>query len=229
MEQTNAICYIVGAMPVEPELAAQPGLNDLIIAADGGYATLRALGVTPHLVVGDFDSLGSVPDHPAVHRLPCEKDDTDIGYALKVALERGFTRFILLGGMGGRMDHTIANLQLLHYLSLHGAVGILAGSGQAATVITNGSFPFPETMSGYCSVFAWGGPARGVTLEGLKYSLSGAQLDAHFPLGVSNEFLGVPARVCVEDGSLLLTWQTGTQPAALLPVLLSQFMTERNH
>ena len=228
MDHINGICYIVGAMPLETELVPQPTQGDLVIAADGGYATLSKFGVAPHLVVGDFDSLGSIPNHPHVHQLPCEKDDTDIGYALKVALERGYTRFVLLGGVGGRMDHTIANLQLLGYLSQHGAVGILIGNGQAATVITNSSFAFPETMSGYCSVFCQSGTARGVTLEGLKYSLSGAELTSGFPLGVSNEFIGTPALVRVEDGSLLLMWQTQEHPLQLLNVLLKQFIADGN-
>lgn len=219
MNNRNGICYIVGAMPLEPGLVPQPKEGDLLIAADGGYASLTRLGVTPHLVVGDFDSLGSVPDHPDVHQLPCEKDDTDIGYALKVGLERGYTRFVLLGGMGGRLDHTIANLQLLGYLSQRGAVGILAGNGQAATAITNGSFAFPKTMSGYCSVFCQSGTAQGITLEGLKYSLTDAQLTGSFPLGVSNEFLGLPAKVTVQEGTLLLIWETQGQLLQLLDVL----------
>ena len=216
MNKANGICYIVGAMPLEPELVPQLQEDDFLIAADGGYASLSASGVVPHLVVGDFDSLGGVPEHPNVHRLPCVKDDTDIGYAIKLGLEQGYTRFLLLGGVGGRLDHTIANLQLLDYLSCHGALGILAGGGYAATAITNRSFSFPASCSGYCSVFCQGGTARGVTLEGLKYSLTDGELAGNFPLGVSNEFTGIPARVSVQDGTLLLVWESHTAPLHLL-------------
>ena len=219
MKHATGICYIVGAMPLEDDLVPNPQGGDLLIAADGGYANLTKRGIVPHLVVGDFDSLGQVPAHPNVHQLPCEKDDTDIGYAIKVGLERGYTRFVLLGGIGGRLDHTIANLQLLGYLSQRGAIGILAGNGQAATAITNGSFHFPETMSGYCSVFCQSGKAQGITLEGLKYSLCDAELTGSFPLGVSNEFLGIPARVRVEKGTLLLVWESQGQLLQLLDVL----------
>lgn len=215
MKQQKGICYIVGAMPLEEELVPRLQEGDKLIAADGGYAALTRLGLTPHLVVGDFDSLGSLPNHPNVHKLPCVKDDTDIGYAIKVGLNEGYTRFILLGGIGGRLDHTIANLQLLEYLSSHGALGILAGGGYAATT-TNTSFVFPAECSGYCSVFCQSGAARGVTLEGLKYSLTDGELSANFPLGVSNEFLGVPARISVREGTLLLVWENHTSPAALL-------------
>ena len=220
MAQINGICYIVGAMPLEPELVPQPKSGDFVIAADGGYASLYKRGIAANLVVGDFDSLGSVPNHPDVLRLPKIKDETDMGYALNRALEKGYTRFVLLGGMGGRLEHTIANLQLLAHLNRQGAVGILAGNGQAATVITGGSFDFPETMSGFCSVFCQSGVARGVTLEGLKYPLEDEKLTGDFPLGVSNEFLGVPARVTVKDGTLLLIWENHGHLLDLLPVLL---------
>lgn len=220
MAQVNGICYIVGAMPLEPELVPQPKSGDFVIAADGGYASLYKRGIAANLVVGDFDSLGSVPNHPDVLRLPKIKDETDMGYALNRALEKGYTRFVLLGGMGGRLEHTIANLQLLAHLNRQGAVGILAGNGQAATVITGGSFDFPETMSGFCSVFCQSGVARGVTLEGLKYPLEDEELTGDFPLGVSNEFLGVPARVTVKDGTLLLIWENHGHLLDLLPVLL---------
>lgn len=204
----NAVCYIVGAMPLEPQLVPRPKAGDLVIAADGGYAGLTQWGVMPDLVVGDFDSLGRVPEHPAVCQLPCEKDDTDTGHAIQLALERGYTRFVLLGCLGGRLDHTVANLQLLNDLAHRGASGLLVGNGQAAAAVTNGSICFPAEFRGFCSVFCLEGTAEGVTLEGLKYSMTDGQLTERFPLGVSNEFLGVPAQVSVTKGTLLLIWET---------------------
>ena len=206
MVQERQICYIVGAMPLDAGGVPQPQQGDLGIAADGGYASLTRLGITSHLAVGDFDSLGWTPDHPALIQLPCEKDDTDMGYALKLGLERGYRRFLLLGGVGGRLDHTVANLQLLGFLSKQGAMGVLYGGGQASAVLTNGTLSFPAGLSGYCSVFCRGGTAQGVTIRGLKYSLNNAALSEDFPLGVSNEFTGVPASVSVADGSLLIVW-----------------------
>ena len=213
------VCCIVGAMPLEEELL--PGLQPggLLIAADGGYAALAERGGIPDLVVGDFDSLGEAPRHPRVLRLPAIKDETDMGYAVGQGLERGYTRFLLLGGMGGRLEHTVANLQLLSGLSRRGALGILAGGGQAAAVISGGSFCFPETMRGFCSVFCQSGTARGVTLEGLKYPLEGETLTGCFPLGVSNEFLGRPARVRVEEGALLVIWEDQVRLPALRDLL----------
>lgn len=225
MAHEKRICYIVGAMPLDEGFSFQPQKQDLIIAADGGYASLCTLGIQPHLVVGDFDSLDEIPDHPDVLRLPRIKDETDMGYAINHALKLGYTRFLMLGGMGGRLEHTIANLQLLAGLSQQGALGLLYGNGQAATVITNGSFTFPETMSGYCSVFCQSGTAEGVTIEGMKYPLYEEELTGDFPLGVSNEFLGVPATVSVEKGTLLLIWACESQENQLQNVLFSNYIT----
>ena len=225
MAQEKGICYIVGAMPLDEGFSFQPQQQDLVIAADGGYGSLCALGVRPDVVVGDFDSLNEIPDHPHILRLPRIKDETDMGYAINHALDLGYTRFLLLGGMGGRLEHTIANLQLLAGLNRRGALGILYGNGQAAAVITNGRFTFPADLSGYCSVFCQSGAAQGVTIEGMKYPLFEDELTGDFPLGVSNEFLGVPATVSVEQGTLLLIWACENRENQLQTVLLSNDIT----
>ncbi len=219
MSQQPALCYVAGAMPLSSDLLPQPRPGDLVIAADRGYATLMEGGVVPDLVVGDFDSLGHRPDHPNLIALPAEKDDTDMVYALRRGLALGYRRFVLLGGLGGRLDHTMANLQTLNWLTTQGAAGILAGDGTVATVLRNGMLRFSPDHTGMFSVFAFG-EAHGVTLEGLKYPLQDASLADTFPLGVSNEFLGVPATVTVRDGALLLLWkESGEALRARLPEL----------
>ena len=221
MTNDASLCYVVGAMPLDPGFILTPVPGDLVIAADKGYETLSRLGVHPGLVVGDFDSLGSVPDHPQVLRLPRVKDETDTGFALRQGLKRGYRRFVLLGCLGGRLDHTVANLQLLSWLSAQGAQGVLLGEGEAAAVVTEGTLSFPASMEGFVSVFCAGGTARGVTQEGLKYPLDPAELTSDFPLGVSNEFVGLPARISVEEGSLLVAWEDRGTLDDLLPTLWS--------
>ena len=202
----QSVCYVVGAMSLSHDMCPHPAPGDYVIAADRGYDALMAYGVTPDLVVGDFDSLGHSPSHPNVKALPVQKDDTDMAYALRSGLELGYRRFVLLGGMGGRLDHTVGNLQLLDFLAARGARGFLAGEKTVATVVRNGHMVFPSDMSGRLSVFCTSGEARGVTLRGLRYNLENAALQSDFPLGVSNEFIGEEARVGVERGSLLLIW-----------------------
>ena len=205
--ETN-ICYIVGAMSLTPDLRPYPTPGDYVIAADRGFDSLMAYGVTPDLAVGDFDSLGHTPNHPNVIRLPAEKDDTDMVYALRKGLELGYRHFILLGGVGGRLEHTLGNLQLLDWLALHGAQGFLAGEKTAATCIRDGEMiAFPPSMTGYLSIFCNSGRAERVCLTGLKYPLTDYTLTGDFPLGVSNQFLGEEARVSVEKGSLILVWE----------------------
>ena len=223
MDPSANICYIVGAMSLTPDLRPYPLSGDYVIAADLGFDSLMAYGVVPDLAVGDFDSLGHRPDHPNVIQLPAEKDDTDMVYALRKGLELGYRRFILLGGIGGRLEHTLGNLQLLDWLALHGAQGFLAGEKTAATCIRDGkSITFPAAMSGFLSVLCNSGRAEGVDLRGLKYPLEKHVLTGDFPLGVSNQFLGVPATVSVERGSLLLLWNDRGELYAHLPKLWAQ-------
>jgi thiamine pyrophosphokinase len=214
------ICYIVGAMSLTPDLRPYPVQGDYVIAADRGFDSLMAYGVTPNLAVGDFDSLGHRPSHPNVIQLPAEKDDTDMVYAIRKGLALGYRRFVLLGGVGGRLEHTLGNLQLLDWLAIHGAQGFLAGEKTAATCLRDGkSISFPPSMAGYLSVFCNSGAAEGVTLSGLKYPLEDYTLTGDFPLGVSNQFLGVEASVSVERGSLLLIWEDKGGFYAKLPGL----------
>jgi len=207
-------------MSLSPALRPIRAPGDYIIAADRGFDSLMAYAVPPDLAVGDFDSLGHMPDHPNVIRLPQEKDDTDMLFALRRGLELGYRRFVLLGGVGGRLEHTLGNLQLLDWLTTLGAQGILAGEKTAATALRDGSLAFPASMTGPLSVFPFGGPAEGVTLSGLKFPLDRYTLTNGAPtLGVSNEFLGAPATVSVEKGCLLLVWEEKGDLYSLLPRL----------
>ena len=157
------------------------------------------------MILGDFDSLGYVPEGAQV--FPVEKDDTDILLAIRHGLESGFREFLIYGGVEGpRLDHAIANLQALSYLRAHGARGYLIGKTQIMTVIEQESAVFASSAEGILSVFCIGKDAQGVTLKGLQYSLENGTLSAQFPLGVSNHFMGAEASVAVKNGRLLLIW-----------------------
>lgn len=219
MANNNRICYVVGAMSLTSALRPFPAPGDYVIAADRGYDSLMAYGVVPDLVVGDFDSLGYAPKHPNVTQLPSVKDDTDMVYALRKGLELGYRRFVLLGGVGGRLEHTLGNLQILDWLTTQGAVGFLAGEKTVATALRGGTITFPASMNGFLSAFCNSGTAQGVTLTGLKFCLDNATLTSSFPVGVSNEFLGEVATVSVKDGSLILLWEDRGDFYKLLPKL----------
>ena len=179
--------------------------EDFVIAADGGLVHTKALGILPNEILGDFDSLGHVPEGANV--FPVEKDDTDAMLAVRRGLSLGYREFVLYGSLDGpRLDHTVANFQTLQYLADHGAVGYLAGTGYLVTVVNNGSISFPASAEGTISVFCMGRDAEGVTLKGLYYPLENGTLSAGFPLGVSNHFTGIPSEITVKNGSLLVLW-----------------------
>ena len=179
--------------------------DDFVIAADGGLEHVKKLGVTPDVVLGDFDSLGFTPEGANV--FPVEKDDTDAMLAARRGLALGYQTFVLYGSLDGpRLDHTVANFQTLQFLADRGAAGYLAGCHTLVTVVKDGAISFPAGCSGTVSVFCLGADAEGVTLEGLYYPLRRGRLTAGFPLGVSNHFTGEPARISVEKGSILVLW-----------------------
>lgn len=210
------ICVVTASMP-EPDLYIPDG--SYVIAADKGLLQLRDRGSEPDLVVGDFDSLGYVPQARELVRHPVEKDDTDMMLAVREGLRRGFRTFLLYGGLGGRLDHTLANVQTLAFLASHGARGLLFGEGTALLLLENGAVRFPASMQGTLSVFCFGDRAEGVTEAGLHYPLENAELTNSFPLGVSNAFCGRESEVSVQKGKLLLLWQSTAKAA--VEVLLS--------
>lgn len=209
-------CVIIGAgtcdvQKLKEQLVVNDG--DLCIAADGGLDYLLAIGRTPHIVMGDMDSLGNeaITDLPyadyLVKRLPVEKDDTDMLAAVKEGLAAGYRRFELYGALGGRLDHTLANIQCLLYLLNRNAKGVIVGNDVKLMLIRNESafFPAHHARKGTrVSVFAFGGDAQGVTEKGLKYLLNNVTVKLEFPIGVSNEFTGEDAEIAVENGMLLI-------------------------
>ena len=179
---------------------------DFLIAADGGLVHTRKLGVTPDLILGDFDSLGYVPQGAQVH--PVEKDDTDAMLAVREGLKQGCDTFLLYGSLDGeRLDHTVANYQTLQFLADRGCRGYLVGVNQIATVMKDGTLEFPPGSRGYVSVFCSGAEAMGVSIKGLQYEMDSSTLSPGFPLGVSNRFVGEKSEISVEKGSLLVIWQ----------------------
>ncbi len=187
--------------PIEPFRS-----DDCILAADGGLTHVQALGLEPDGILGDFDSLGYIPDSAKV--FPVEKDDTDSMLAVRHGLDLGFRRFLLYGCLDGpRLDHTLANLQVLQFLTDRGAVGYLIGREHIVTTVTDSTLEFSPQAHGILSLFCLGQEARGVTLSGLHYCLENGTLTPGFPLGVSNHFTGKTARIKVEQGTLLAIWE----------------------
>lgn len=198
-------CFIFGAGERTP-LYNRPSDNDIVIAADGGLKYLTELCIAPDFVVGDFDSLGEIPDFDRgkMKILPCEKDTTDTYEAITAGINMNCTVFHIYGGTGGRLDHTIANLQLLSDLSEKGYKAFLYGCGYAVTAVTNGKTVISGEKGEYISVFSSSDISEGVNLKNLKYTLTDGEIKNTFPLGVSNEFIGKTAEISVKKGALLI-------------------------
>ena len=186
-------------------LAAPMEDGDYILAADGGLRHLNQLNIVPNGIIGDFDSLGYVPEGAQV--FPVEKDDTDAMLAARKGLELGYQEFLFYGALDGpRLDHTVSNFQTLQFLAGHGAKGYLIGRDYIVTVIKEETVEFPAEAEGILSLFCLGPDAEGITLENLHYPLENGTLTSGFPLGVSNHFIGKSAKITVKSGSLLALW-----------------------
>lgn len=196
------LCQIIGAGPSDFTVRK----NGYIICADGGYERLLAESIVPDLIIGDFDSSETVPDGN-VKRFPVKKDDTDTLLAIKEAIALGFDTLYIFGGMGGQLDHTVANLQSLVFARERGVDALLCGYGQCAAVIDcKKSLMITGKKNGRLSVFAVCSDASGVTVKGAEYEADKITLSPSFPLGVSNCFVGADVSISLDIGHLLVIW-----------------------
>ena len=217
-----AVCALVGAGPFNVECFRARYEADAfacVVAVDGGFAALEGVGCTPDVVMGDFDSLGYVPQNlpetVEVFEYPTHKDESDMELALRLAQERGFEEVEVYGAIGGRLDHTIANLQLLALFSERGlrvtAIDLVeadrptSAAGTALTFLTGSAEltldPHPgETVS----VFSLSDESHDVTETGLAYPLDHVALTNRTSWGLSNEFTNKPATISVAAGTLVV-------------------------
>lgn len=206
-------CIVIGAGDFTPVDIVKKE-DDYCIAVDGGYLYCKMIGIEPDLVVGDMDSIDEsvrgelealIENEPSrIVILQPEKDDTDTLAALRIALDKGYRNFLIYGAMGGRLEHTIANIQCLSFLKNQGAKAYIMDAEVMMTVIQNETVKFNKKMEGVLSMFSLGERAEGVTITGMKYCLNQAIVTNDYPIGISNEFIGEEGQVTVEKGMLLL-------------------------
>lgn len=199
-------CYIVGAGDNSGTKFSK-GTNEYVIAADGGVKVLEESGITPDLILGDFDSLGYIPkgDNVLLHKV--EKDDTDMMLAVEKAVELGYNDIEIFGGTGGRIDHTVANFQTMLWASKRGCKIKMIDAQYEYYVITDSKLSLEKRTDRDLSVFAFGTSAKGVTVRGGKYIAENVILTPDNPTAVSNSFIGSDISISVRDGSLLVIAQ----------------------
>ncbi len=198
----EGICLIVSGgefCPLPEDLRGAA----VVIACDRGWTYAERLGLTPDLVVGDFDSAPQPHRGVPVKRFPSRKDDTDTMLAAREAIARGFTDVVICCAFGGRLDHTLANLQTAAWLTAHGARTRLLGTDTEALAFAAGSARIPRREGWSLSVFALSDACEGVTIRGTKYECENAALTNAFPLGVSNAWTADEAEISVRSGILL--------------------------
>ncbi len=198
-------CFIFGSMATD-KIPLTPSEGDLIIAADGGLKTLEKFNIKPDLIVGDFDSLNYIPKGDNVIKHPVQKDETDTILAVDTAINKGYYNFVVYGCLGGRLDHTVASIQTASYIAEKGGNAVFIDCDTFLTVIKNSEIKFNEENEGLISIFAVSGIAEGVNAKNLLYALDNAKLTPDYPLGVSNEFTGENADICVSKGKLCIIW-----------------------
>lgn len=196
-------CFLVGA----GEACALPDIkkDDLLIAVDGGLSLCLAEGKEPQLLVGDLDSLGAapLPDIPLV-RFPVKKDETDTYLAYLEGVKRGYSHFEIYGGLGGRADHTVANLQLLYRIAKEGNTAALVGKGVRMVSFSSRAITLKTRVGDSIGVFALSPECTGVSIAGTAYTLEDGALTSDFPLGVSNTAIAESVKVSVKEGALLV-------------------------
>ena len=175
----------------------------LIACADGGLRHARALGLHPDFMISDCDSMPETEGDEVI-RLKPEKDDTDTGHAIRHALDQGYRTLILVCALGGRLDHTLANIQNAASAAAEGANVTILDEREEITFLTGGTLRLPRRKGWGLSVFSLTDRCTGVCLRGVKYRLEDAVLTNRVPLGVSNEFAAPESEISLTQGILMI-------------------------
>lgn len=209
----NENCYIIlSHIEGRLEEIAVPEEGSFVICADGGYEKAVSAGIKPDIIIGDLDSYSGdeLPEDIPLKKLPVEKDVTDTDSCLEYAIDQGFVSIFIIGGLGGRCDHSIANIQnIVRYSQFSEKLGcapkiIMADKYNYLLALTDDSVQLPR-LDGYkVSLLSFTEKCEGVTVTGVHYPLEDYTLTNTFPLGVSNEFEDDVMTLEVRKGTLLV-------------------------
>lgn len=178
-----------------------------LIAADCGLKILEKTGLNPDVIIGDFDSY-KMPDDVKCEILTfeVEKDDTDTMLCIKHALDKGFNDITIYSGIGGRLDHTIANIQSLSYILNMGACGRIISDDTEIYLLSAGEHYFEKREGFSMSLFSYSESVSNLTVRGAKYNTDNLVIDNTFPIGVSNEITEDDCHISFESGKLLVVF-----------------------
>ncbi len=203
MEGKKACIFASGPVSDYNLISLVADTNSYVLCADGGLEHCLKCGISPDVVIGDMDSYDGKVDEKILIKHPAEKDDTDTALCIKHAIEKGYSEIIIFGAVGGRFDHSFANIQLLLYCKEKGVNCTLCDK-ETIFVVHNETVKIPIKKGTTVSIFSISVKSNNVTLKGLKYSLESATLSSDFPLGISNVSISDQIEIAVEDGTLLV-------------------------
>ena len=183
--------------------------EDLVIAADSGYKNARLLRADVQTLVGDFDSISSedkanIPDQTEIISVPAKKDFTDTQLAVKTALERGAKNIIIIGGLDGRLDHTLSNLAILENLFENNIRAIITNGKNRVRYIRSSSDLIARSNFKYLSIIACDSKVKGVSVDGCDYPLKNATLSNKNQYAISNIISKNCALISVKKGGIYI-------------------------
>lgn len=183
---------------------------DYIIAVDKGLEILDSINIFPNCILGDFDSIknGILEKYNRqdikIIKLNPEKDFSDTHMALKEAIEMKSTEIYILGALGKRMDHAIANIHILREALENNIECKIIDTNNIIKLITKGTEVVHKSKYKYISLFPLTTSVKGITLKGFKYPLTNAMLTIGHSIGVSNEQLENIGTISISDGILIM-------------------------
>lgn len=203
----KAFIYTGGAIYPE-NITEHPKGDDIRIAADAGVLNAQRLGERIDVALGDFDSLrdrvSEIQKDVERVTVPAEKDETDTQLAVNEALRRGADELVIIGGLDGRLDHTLSNMAILEAMWEHKIPTVITNGQNRIRYIRSTSTLIARSGYKYLSVIAADDTVKGVSIEGCKYPLENARLSRKFQYTVSNEIVGNCALISVKKGGIYI-------------------------
>ena len=183
---------------------------DLIICADGGANHLKKMGILPHVIIGDFDSLSPQnkiffeKNNLKIIKHSSDKDATDTELAADFAIEQNYNDITFIGVTGTRLDHTIANIFLLKKMAAFKKKCRIIDDNNEIFLVTD-KITLTREKNSFVSIIPLTEKVEGITTSGLKYPLTNAEIKSGTSLGISNQFSEERALISLKKGILIVT------------------------
>ena len=196
--------FVFGGGEIFPEyIEERVEAGDIVVCADSGYKNAVKMGVKIDVLVGDFDSLGKIPDDVGeVVQVPAEKNQTDTQLAVDIALDRGADEIVIVASTSGRCDHALSSLAILEYLHAKKKIAYIVNGQNRVRFLRDSGVILIRSQYKYFSVITLDASAKGVSIDGGKYTLKNAKLERGVQFAVSNEIENNAALITVKKGSV---------------------------